>query len=181
MGREERCKQTSQHVRGALAVCGPPWVCPTHGTGAFPVYTAQAPGCPAGELSKVGPGLRALPRSKLLRFRFSGPPHGHRLGWAAFCALPSSEQLRRPAAWWVHCPRWALRLNHLPGSHPPVSLPPVRGWAGLQPANSPLVFTQFFVLWKSELELFVGKFSLSLFFFSSSLSGYPTVWVAVSR
>ena len=29
-----------------------------------------------------------------------------------------------------------------------------------------------------RLELFVGKFSLSLFF---SLSGYPTVWVAISR
>ena len=65
----------------------------------------------------------------------------------------------------MHCPRWALRLNHLPGSHPPASLPPVGGWAGPQPANSPLVFTQFFVLWKSELELFVGKLSLSLFFF----------------
>ena len=33
---------------------------PTHGICAFPVYTAQAPGCSAAELSKVGPGLRAL-------------------------------------------------------------------------------------------------------------------------
>ena len=47
---------------------------PTHGMCAFQVYTAQAPGCSAGELSKVGPGLRARPRSKLLRFRFSGSP-----------------------------------------------------------------------------------------------------------
>ena len=45
---------------------------PTHGLCAFLVYTAQAPGFSAGELSKVGPGFCALPRSKLLRFRFLG-------------------------------------------------------------------------------------------------------------
>ena len=56
---------------------------PTHGMCAFQVYTAQAPGCSAGELSKVGPGLRALPRSKLLKFRFLGTPQQHRLGWAS--------------------------------------------------------------------------------------------------
>ena len=32
----------------------------------------------------------------------------------AFCALPRSKQLRRPGAWRVHCPRWAVHLNHLP-------------------------------------------------------------------
>ena len=31
-----------------------------------------------------------------------------------------------------------------------------------------------------RLELFTGKFSLSLCLFSLFLSGYPTVWVAVS-
>ena len=55
---------------------------PTHSVCAFPVYTAQAPGCSAGELSKVSSGLRVLPRSKPLRFRFSGTPQRHRLGWA---------------------------------------------------------------------------------------------------
>ena len=72
---------------------------PAHGVCVFLVYTAQAPGCSAGELSKVGPGLCALPRSKPLRFRFSGTPQRHRLSWACifvpvFCALPRSEQLR---------------------------------------------------------------------------------------
>ena len=62
---------------------------PTHGVCAFPVYTAQAPGCSAGELSKVGPGFRALPRSKPLRFRFLGTPQGHRLSWA--CVLCPSQ------------------------------------------------------------------------------------------
>ena len=62
---------------------------PAHGVCAFPVYIAQASGCSAGELSKVGPGLRALPRSKLLGFRFLGIPQRHRLGWA--CVLCPSQ------------------------------------------------------------------------------------------
>ena len=33
----------------------------------------------------------------------------------AFCALPRFEQLRRPGACPVHCPKRALRLYHLPG------------------------------------------------------------------
>ena len=60
-----------------------------HGVCAFPVYTAQAPGYSAGELSKAGPGLQALPRSKLLRFRFLGTPQRRRLGWA--CVLCPSQ------------------------------------------------------------------------------------------
>ena len=39
---------------------------PAHGMCSFPVYTAQGPGCSAGELSKAGPGLWTLPRSTLL-------------------------------------------------------------------------------------------------------------------
>ena len=62
---------------------------PAHGVCAFPVNTAQAPGCFAGDLSKVGPGLHALSRSKPLRFRFSGPPQRHRLGWT--CVLCPSQ------------------------------------------------------------------------------------------
>ena len=58
---------------------------PAHGVRAFPVYTVQAPGVSAGELSKAGPGLCALPSSKLLRFRFLGSPQRHRLSWA--CVL----------------------------------------------------------------------------------------------
>ena len=49
---------------------------------AFPVYTSQALDYSAGELSEVGPGLGALPRSKPLRFSFSGTPQRCRLGWA---------------------------------------------------------------------------------------------------
>ena len=39
----------------------------------------------------------------------------------AFCALPRSEQLRRPGAWRAHCPRWAVCLNHLLGPSPSAS------------------------------------------------------------
>ena len=54
------------------------------------------------------------------------------------------------------------------GCCPSSSLPPAGGWAGLQPACSPLVFAQSFVLWAgcSALEFFLGKFSL---FFPLSL------------
>jgi hypothetical protein len=33
----------------------------------------------------------------------------------AFCALPRSQQLRRPGAWPTHCPKWAMHLNYLLG------------------------------------------------------------------
>ena len=68
---------------------------PAHGMCAFSVYTAQAPGYSAMELSKEGPGLCALPRSMLLRFRFSGTPQRHRLGWA--CVLCPSQVLAAQA------------------------------------------------------------------------------------
>ena len=31
-----------------------------------------------------------------------------------FCVLPRSEQLWQLGAWWAHCPRWSVHLNHLP-------------------------------------------------------------------
>ena len=67
---------------------------PTHGLCAFMFYTSQALGCSARELSEVGPGLHALPRSKPLRFRFSGTPQRRRLDWV--CVLCPSQvwQLR---------------------------------------------------------------------------------------
>ena len=40
-------------------------------------------------LSEAGPGLHAPPRSKPLRFRHSGSPQRHRLGWA--CILCPSQ------------------------------------------------------------------------------------------
>ena len=87
---------------------------PAHGMCVFPVYTAQVPGCSAGELSKAGPGLCVLPRSKMLRFRFLGTPQGTDSVGPAFCALPRSKQLRRPGAWQVHAPQVCSVSSHLP-------------------------------------------------------------------
>ena len=83
---------------------------PAHGVRAFPVYTAQAPGCSAGELSTVGPGLRALPRSKPLRFRFLGSPQGR--SWLGLHLVPfpgpssSVDQVLGQRT----VPQWAVRL-----------------------------------------------------------------------
>ena len=74
-------------VWGALAVSGPHRVCPR--SRRVPVYTAQAPGCSAGELSKADPGLHELPRPKPIRFRFRGTPQRRRLRWA--CVLCPSQ------------------------------------------------------------------------------------------
>ena len=61
---------------------------PNHSVYGLKAYTAQTPGCSAGELSKAGPVLRALPRSKLLRYRFSSTPQRHRLTWV-YALFPS--------------------------------------------------------------------------------------------
>ena len=39
----------------------------------------------------------------------------------AFCALPRSEELRRPGTWRAYCPRWSVHLSHLPGPSHSVS------------------------------------------------------------
>ena len=81
-GEGETLQRNITDVCGECSQClGHIGFAPTPGTCALPVYTAQAPGCSAGDLSKVGPGLRALPMSKLLRFRVSGTPQRHRFGW----------------------------------------------------------------------------------------------------
>ena len=100
VGRKENCKQISLACVGSacsvLATLGLPLL-----------YTAQAPGCSAGELSKAGPGLRALPGSNLLRLRFLGTPQRHRLrGSCVLCPF----QVR--AAQVTRC----LASTHSPGA-----------------------------------------------------------------
>ena len=88
---------------------------PAHGVCAFPVYTAQAPGCSAWELSNAGPGLCALPRSKLLRFMFLGTPQKHRLSWV--CILcPSQVQAAQVTRCLVSTLSQVCTVSyHLPG------------------------------------------------------------------
>ena len=102
-----------------LQCLGHPGFAPAYGVCAFPVYTAQAPGCSAGELSKAGPGLRALPRSKPLRFRFSGTPQRHKLGWA--CILcPSQVRAAQVTRFLAHAlsPAWCV-LSPVPAARLP--------------------------------------------------------------
>ena len=86
VGREGHCKQiTLACAHSVLATLG------------LPPLTACVLSCLhclgsrllCRELSEAGPGLYALPRSKPLRFRFSGSSQRHRLGWACIlCPSP---------------------------------------------------------------------------------------------
>ena len=79
---------------GALALFRPHWVCRRS---CRVLYLSTLLRLQAA-LQGAGPALRGLPRPKPLRFRFSGPPQKHRLGWA--CVLcrpcPSSSGLQEP-------------------------------------------------------------------------------------
>ena len=107
-----------------LAVSRPPWVCPRLQHVCFPCLHCLDSRLLCWELSEAGPGLCALPRSKLLRFRYLGT-HRCRLGWA--CVLcPSQVQA-------------ALVTDQVFDEHgrsdlsPPLSLP--LSFLGVQPAH----------------------------------------------
>ena len=70
------------HVWGVLPVSRPHWVCPCSRCVCFPCLLCLGSRLLCWKLSEAGPGLYALLRSKLLRFRYSGTPQRHRLGWA---------------------------------------------------------------------------------------------------
>ena len=93
---------------------GRPGFAPAHGVCAFPVYTAQAPGCSAGNCLKQALGCVHLPG---LRRSGSGSQVLHRgtdsVGPVA-CALPRSEQLRRPGAWPAQSPQVRCILSPPP-------------------------------------------------------------------
>ena len=88
---------------------------PTHGVCTF-TDTAQAPGCSPGELSKVSPGLSALPRSKLLRFRFSSTPP--RQTWLGLCfvSFPGLSSSGNQVLGKHTLPRWTVHLITSPVS-----------------------------------------------------------------
>ena len=68
-----------------LTVIQPPWVWPHSWRVCFPSLHCSCSRLFFWGLSDAGPGLYALPRSKLLRFRFLGTPQRCRLSWA--CVL----------------------------------------------------------------------------------------------
>ena len=72
-----------------LAVSRPHWVCPCSQCVCFPCLPCLGSRLLCRELSEASPGLYALPRSKPLRFRYSGSPQRCRLSWA--CVLCPSQ------------------------------------------------------------------------------------------
>ena len=97
----------------------------------------------------MGPGLHALPRTKLLSFRFLGTPRRHRLGLVCMLCLVSMLSQVGGVSYHIlgrGCVSGAKITPFqlwLPATCLPVSS---GGSAGPQLANSPLVFAQSFVL-----------------------------------
>ena len=72
-------------------VSRPHWVFPRSRCVCFPCLHCLGCRFLCQELSEASPGLCALPRSKPFRFRYSGTPQRHRLGWASILC-PSQVQ-----------------------------------------------------------------------------------------
>ena len=70
--------------------------------------------CGQLELSEAGPGLRALPRSKQLRFRFSGTPQRRRFRWASILCPSPFRAVQVIGAWRVQSPPVGAATYHLP-------------------------------------------------------------------
>ena len=79
-------------------------VCPHSQHVCFPCLHCLGSRLLCWELSQAGPGLYALPRSKSLRFRYSGTPQRRRLCWACVLCPSQVQQLRWPSAWWARSP-----------------------------------------------------------------------------
>ena len=93
-----------------LTVIQPHCVCPCSQHVCFPSLHCSGPRLLCWELSDAGPGLHALPRSKLLRFRFSGTPQRHRLGWACVLCPSQVRAAQVTRCWRAHSPRWTVHL-----------------------------------------------------------------------
>ena len=99
---------------GKCSVYGPPWICPRSRWRVLPRSTLlRLQGALQGNCPKWA--LHFVPFPGLTRWCSQILYKGTDSVGRVFCALPRSEKLRRPGAWQVHCPRWAMHLNHLPG------------------------------------------------------------------
>ena len=99
------------HLWGVLAVSQPHWVCPRSRRVCFPCLQCSGSTLLCWELAEAGPGLYAPPRSKSLRFRYSGAPQRHRLGWA--CILcPSLVRAAQVTKYWANSVAATSRLPH---------------------------------------------------------------------
>ena len=109
-------------VWGVLAVCGPHCICPSSPQRVLSqsillrLLVALQGCCPKWALHfQHFPGLSCSGSGSRVLHKCTDSV-GH-----AFCAFPRSEQLRRPGAWRVLCPKGTVCLNHLPGPSHSVS------------------------------------------------------------
>ena len=108
MGKEEHCKQITLACACSVSAH---WVCPRSQHVCFPCLHCLGSRLLCQELSEAGPGLYVLPRSKPLRFRYSGTPQRCRLGWA--CVLcPSQVQAAQVTRCLVSVVAAIYRLPH---------------------------------------------------------------------
>ena len=89
---------------GALTVSQPHWVCPRSCCVRFPGLHFSGSRLLCTERSKAGCGLRALPRSKPLRFRLSGAPQ------RCFVPFPGLSSSGDQVLGECPLPSWAVRL-----------------------------------------------------------------------
>ena len=105
MGREEHYKQVPLacvgSARSVLATLGLPLLT---GMCAFPIYTAQALGCSAGNCLRWALGCMQFPGPSRSSSGSQVLHKGADLIGPAFGALPRSEQLRWPGARWAQSP-----------------------------------------------------------------------------
>ena len=94
-------------VWGVLTVYGPHWVSLAHGGCAFPVYTAQTPGCFEGNFPKRALCCMHFPG---LSCSGSGSPQRHRLGWACVFCPSQVREAQATRSWQAHCPGCAVSL-----------------------------------------------------------------------
>ena len=76
-----------------LVVSQPHWVCPCSQCVFFPCLHCLGSTLLCRELCEAGPGLYALPRSKLLRFRYSGTPEVQSQLGLSFVPFPGLSSL----------------------------------------------------------------------------------------
>ena len=129
MGREEHCKQISLACVGSACSVWATLGLPRSRRVCFPSLHCSCSRLFFWGLSDAGPGLYALPRSKLLRFRFLGTPQRCRLHWA--CVLCSSQDRAAQA---TRCSKSAVSSGRGSVLSPPPSQPlsfPGAQWARL--------------------------------------------------
>ena len=104
-GGRDAANKYHWHVWGVLTVYGPHWVCPNSRWRVLSGSTLlRLQGALQGNHPK-----QTLPFVHFLGLGCSGSwvlCKGPDSAGYAFCALPRSEQLRRPGVWPAHCPRW---------------------------------------------------------------------------